>query len=254
MNHIQEFQSANFHGAGERCFLVLVLLGLIGLSRRRVANRHLLLLLFAVYAGAIASRNIPIASILIAFVIGAPLTSLLREVNQSRPASNLFGRMSKMQDRVAETDATLRHGLWIALGVLVILCATFRGGRLGPVRMQALFEPTRFPVEAVDFMKSQGISDPVFSIDQWGGYLVFRLYPDKVMVDDRHDLYGSEFFQRYLKIVKVEPGWRQDLESMNTQLVLVPSNSSLAGGLENARGWGVEYHDETATLFRRSDN
>jgi hypothetical protein len=41
---------------------------------------------------------------------------------------------------------------------------------------------------------------------------------------------------------------------MNAQLILVPSNSSLAGALESIPGWDVEYHDETAVLFRRSIN
>ena len=35
MGHIQEFQSANFHGAAERCFLALILAALLGLALTR---------------------------------------------------------------------------------------------------------------------------------------------------------------------------------------------------------------------------
>jgi len=256
MNHIQEFQSPNFHGAAERCFLALVLLAVLGIavSQRTLTARHLLILLFAIYAGVFASRNIPTSSMLIALVIGPLLSSTLQRDRSQSTIPSTLGRILTLQDRVAQTDEKVRHGLWIAVGVALLLCVTFRGGTLGPVRMAAQFEPARFPVEAVNFIQSQRITDPVFSIDQWGGYLVFRLYPAKVMVDDRHDLYGAQFFQRYLDIVRVQPGWMQDLQSMNAQLILVPSNSSLAGALESIPGWDVEYHDETAVLFRRSIN
>ena len=50
--------------------------------------------------------------------------------------------------------------------------------------------------------------EPVFCPDSWGGYLIYRLYPEtKVVVDDRHDLYGEQFFKQYLKAVRIEPGW-----------------------------------------------
>ena len=45
------------------------------------------------------------------------------------------------------------------------------------------------------------IREPIFCPDLWGGYLIYRLYPQtEVLVDDRHDLYGDQFFKDYLKV------------------------------------------------------
>src|SRR5208283_1638580 len=70
MDHIDEFQSPNFHGAAQRCFAVLLLLALIALAvRRREAQRirasDALVVLFAVYSGLYASRNIPVSALLL---------------------------------------------------------------------------------------------------------------------------------------------------------------------------------------------
>ena len=53
---------------------------------------------------------------------------------------------------------------------------------------------------------------PILSPDYWGGYLIYRLYPAvRVVVDDRHDLYGAEFLKSYLRMVHVEQGWEEFL-------------------------------------------
>jgi hypothetical protein len=254
MNHIQEFQAPNFHGAAERCFLALILAVVFGLavSRRRMALREALILLFAVYAGLFASRNLPTSALLITVLIAPLWSRIFRDRIGKVGAGTSIGRFSELEERVGQTDATLHPGAWMFIGLLLAVGGASRGGTLGPIPMQARFEPTRFPVAAVDFLKSQERLVPVFSTDQWGGYLAFRLFPAKVMVDDRHDLYGTPFFKRYLKIVQVQPGWLRELEAMNAQTVLVPSNSSLAGALESTPGWEIEYHDDTAVLFRQT--
>jgi hypothetical protein len=258
MDHIQEFQAPNFHGLAERGFALLVLLAVAGLAlwRHRIPIRDLLILLLAVSSGLYASRNLPTASMLIALVIGPIWSQVFGENSPEEGNDNLwraaFSRMRVLESRMGRTDATLRGGLWIILGVVLIVFAAAHGGALGTLQMQAEFEDTRFPVQAVSFLQMQGLHDPVFSTDQWGGYLIYRLFPAKVMVDDRHDLYGSEFFENYLRIVRVEPGWRDRLRSMHVTRILVPAGSSLAGALEGASSWQVEYKDSTAVLFRRT--
>ena len=254
MNHIQEFQSTNFHGAAERCFLALLVAAVFGLAvtRYRMAPREILILLFAIYTGLYASRNLPTSSILIAFLIGPLWSRVLRDRERDLLDSTLLGRVLDLDTRVGQTDSTLRPGAWIFVAIVITVWSASRGGSLGPLQMQGQFEASRFPVAAVDFLMSQGSPAPVFSTDQWGGYLVFRLYPTKVMVDDRHDLYGTPFFKGYLKIVRVQPGWNRELESMNVSSVLVPSDSSLAGALESAGGWQTVYQDDTAVLFKHA--
>ena len=63
--------------------------------------------------------------------------------------------------------------------------------------------------------------------------MIYRLYPDvRVIDDDRHDLYGEQFFKNYLTITRVEPGWEQLLSQLKANWVLMPKNSPLICSLE----------------------
>src|ERR1700727_809572 len=101
------------------------------------------------------------------------------------------------------------------------------GGRLGSQQfMDAHFPQRRFPGQAVDVIAQRGINDPIFCPDYWGGYLIYRLYPQaKVVVDDRHDLYGAEFLKQYLQTVKAEPEWDELLNQQGVRAVLTPADS-----------------------------
>jgi len=243
MDHIDEFQSPNFHRVAQRCFLILLLITLATLAMRgrelRVSQG--LIVLFAVYAGLYASRNIPVSAFLLVMVIG-PLAPAV--------PTGFWQRMTAV-------ETVLRGHLWPVLAVIVTLAITASGGRVGTATLiDAHFDPQRMPMSAVDFLEKDGVKGPILSVDNWGGYLIYRLYPKtKVVVDDRHDLYGDEFFESYLKMVRVEPGWQDFLRDHSNSYVLLPRESALAGALDEARDWKAIYADNVAVVFvRGADN
>ena len=134
------------------------------------------------------------------------------------------------------------------------LWASMHGGRLGSAQLiNAYFDDKHFPVEAAETIAKREIREPIFCPDQWGGYLIYRLYPQtKVLVDDRHDLYGDQFFKDYLKVVFVQPDWSKVLDERHVNWVLMPKNSSLGTILEQTPGWKLIYEDGTAVLFQRN--
>jgi hypothetical protein len=127
------------------------------------------------------------------------------------------------------------------------------GGRAGSsLEMDAHFDPRRMPVEAVHYLETAGEKGPVLSPDYWGGYLIYRLYPRaRVVVDDRHDLYGEQFFRSYLKMVHVERGWEEFLRTHENSCVLLPRDAALANILVASDGWKTIYADEVAIAFAR---
>jgi hypothetical protein len=143
--------------------------------------------------------------------------------------------------------------LWIVLVFVLGLWACMHGGRLGSVQlMNAYFDNKRFPVEAAEVIAQRDIREPIFCPDLWGGYLIYRLYPQtKVLVDDRHDLYGDQFFEDYLQVVFVQPEWRKVLDEKRVNWVLVQRNSSLGTILGLTSGWKLIHEDGTAVLFHR---
>jgi len=240
MDHIDEFQSPNFHGAAQKCFLALLLITVAVLVTR---GRELrlsqgLTVLFAVYAGLYASRNIPVSSILLVMVVGPLL-----------PSAG-FGR--EFFRRMTAVEAGLRGHVWAIAAVVVTLLIAVNGGRVeASVLMDAHFDSRRMPVRAVDYLQKSGLKGPVLSPDYWGGYLIYRLYPEtRVVVDDRHDFYGDEFFESYLKMMHVERGWEEFLNLHETSFVLLPKDAALGSMLET-KGWKVIYSDDVAIGFVR---
>ncbi len=247
MNHIEEFQSPNFHYVAQKCFAVLMLLTLIALAVKHSRTRatHLLVVLFAVSSGLYASRNIPVSSLLLILVIGPWLES------SGRKSHRLGYSAESFLERMKSIELSLRGHVWPIAALLLTFWIAVHGGLLGSTRlMNSHFDAKRFPVAAVDYLQKQSVQGPVLSPDIWGGYLIYRLYPQtKVVVDDRHDLYGEEFLKSYLKLVHVEPGWREFLRQHPANYIVVPRESPLAGVLGETREWRRVYVDEVAIVF-----
>ena len=244
MDHIEEFQSPNFHQLAPRCFLALLLVTFAALAirKRPLKTSELLLVLFAIYAGLFASRNIPVASILLVLIVG-PLLPPLRA-------------LSKLSNRMTTVDSTLRGHIWVIVAVVFVIFVDFNGGRFaGKVLANAHFDPGRMPVAAVDHLESIRISSPVLTPDSWGGYVIYRLYPgSKVLLDDRHDLYGEQVLASYLKMFRAQPGWDDFLRDHNITCVLMPRNAAISAMLSQAPGWKSIYSDNLAIMFVRSDS
>ena len=259
MDHIDEFQSPNFHYVAQKCFAGLLMLTLVALAvkRRGAGARELLVVLFAVYTGLYAARNIPVSSLLLILVIGPWLSEGMEKL-----ASGLADRRThrwpgfgstRFLSKMKTIELSLRGHAWpVAAMVLTWLIAANGGGLGGTQLMEANFDSKRFPVEAVNYVEKQAVEGPVLSPDNWGGYLIYRLYPRiKTVVDDRHDFYGEEFLKSYLTMIHVEPGWQDFLREHPSQWIVMPKNSALASILGVSAGWRTVYSDEVAVVFER---
>ena len=211
---------------------------------RSLRMSQALTILLAIYAGLYASRNIPVASILLALLIGPLISSAWKWRGDARSES--FGFLSRM----AGIESALRGHLWPVVATVATLTVALNGGRLGANQiMDAHFYPKRMPVAAVDFLERHEMATTVLSPDIWGGYLIYRHIT--VVVDDRHDMYGEEFFKSYLKMVRVEDGWQQFLSAHPASCVLLPRDAALANVLALTPGWKSIYSDDVATAFAR---
>jgi hypothetical protein len=261
MNHIDEFLSPNFHGVAQQCFALLLLISLLALVVRRGPLRpsQLFIVLFAAYGGLYASRNLPSSSILLCLVIAPWLGEGIAEAAASENIQpwlrGAFGRCQSFAVRMESVESGARWHLWPVAALLFLCIVAVYGGKLGEHRvMDAQFSARRFPVQAVQVIGRQGIRGPIFCPDFWGGYLIYRLYPQtKVVLDDRHDLYGAEFLKDYLKVIHVEPGWDRVLAEKDVNWVLVPSGSPLANILKESSAWTALHEDATALLFKRNE-
>ena len=242
IDHIDEFQSPNFHGIAQKCFLALLLVSIAVLIARgrKSSPSHTLIVLFAVYAGLYASRNVPASAILLGMVIGPLLPSI--------------GSRESFPQRMFAVEASMHGHLWIVAGILLTFAVVANGGRVGSDQwISAHFDPQRMPVRAADYLRSQGATAPILAPDYWGGYLIYRFYPKtRVVVDDRHDLYGEQFFRSYLRFLHCEEGWSEFLREHRAGYIVVPRKSALAALLADSRGWKRIYADDVAVVFQNA--
>jgi hypothetical protein len=118
-----------------------------------------------------------------------------------------------------------------------------------------------FPVAAVDHIRAESGSSPgepspailpetLFNNYGWGGYLIWRLYPDTlVFIDGRADPYGDELIGAYQRAVSAQPGWEETLEQYAVHSALIPADCALASVLGERGDWQAVYEDRLAALF-----
>jgi hypothetical protein len=166
----------------------------------------------------------------------------------------LFSWLHNFSKRMESLELHLEGHVWMVLVFVLGLWACMHGGKLGSTQLiNAYFDDKRFPVEATAVIAERDIREPIFCPDQWGGYLIYRLYPrTKVLVDDRHDLYGDQFFKNYLKIIFVQQGWEKILEEERANWILVEKDSALETMLRQTSKWKLIHGDGTAVLFQRN--
>jgi hypothetical protein len=250
MDHIEEFLSPNFHGVAQQCFAALLLVSMIAMAARqeRLRPSQLMVLLFAVYSGLFASRNLPVSSILITFIVAPILTRAIEQEHAPTPAKALLRRWTAFSTRMTHMELRSRGHGWPTVIFIALLWACWHGGWV-----HTGFDAKRFPVKGVDYIAQHKIGDPIFCPDYWGGYLIYRLHPqNRVVVDDRHDLYGDQFLRKYLRTIRVEPDWNELLDEYHVRWALLPAGSSLANILRASGKWEVRSRDDVGVLFENA--
>jgi len=203
------------------------------------------------HAALVAARHIPIFMIVTAPILAAAANAAFDYLPAApvaawlRRAAAAFGRVMR---ETSETDAI---GRWHPVSVLALaLLAAIIYAPNPPQRFRAQFDPKRFPAGALSTLERYP-SARVFTFDQWGDYLIYRLYPRvRVFVDGRSDYYGPDFENKALDVVTVSYGWDKTLARFAVDTVLMPPNTPLVGALKESSRWQVVYDDGVALVFR----
>jgi hypothetical protein len=106
----------------------------------------------------------------------------------------------------------------------------------------------------VDFLIADQAPGNMYNLYRWGGYLIWRLYPERsVFIDGRADVYGDEFIEEYLQVYQLREGWDESLARYDVGLVLIDRTSALSTVLKETPAWDCSYTDELAAVFVRQD-
>jgi hypothetical protein len=258
-NNIQEWASPDFHSMAGLMFEGIVFLLLAGLATGRVkARTSEWLLAFALLYLALASqRHVPL------FVLGAaPL--------MGRCAQALLGLAAAMLPAVDRRPAAVAAFRWtpprpaapglvlgaINLALLIVVGAGMVAYRALPNLQsgnEAAAIRAALPVEATDALQAIGRPLRVFNYYDYGGYLVWRLFPvgGTVFIDGRVEVYGPQVFSRYLQVSYLADSWPEVIAQAHPDAIILPNAHPLVGILRQDANWQVLRRDAVATVFTR---
>jgi hypothetical protein len=237
--HIEEWFSPNFH---QTRFLPLAALmfatfAALALSPKRARLSELLMLSATGYAVLRSGRHLPI------FAFAA--VPLLAEHASHWLRSQPFGFRPGATERALSTKQAL---LRLALVGVALVIGTVNVRQV--VARQAETEAERFPASAVEFIRAENPPGPIFNGYDWGGYLIWKLYPERrVYIDGRADVYGDAFIEEFLRASKGEGDWREPLRRFDVRTVIVKPDSPLASLLLKEEGWSKAFEDGQAVVL-----
>ena len=251
---IQEWQSPNFHMVWQQPFILLLLLTLLALARSgQRADFTDLALLAAWTAWALfAGRNIAIfALVAVPIFVRYGSVALERQLDDWRRNAAAAAWMQRAGQPMAG-GRLLTTLNWLLLGLILVAALLKISMPLAPAAVEKAARDT-LPVDAVSYIQETHPDGPMFNNYNWGGYLLFRLWPDyPVFVDGRTDLYDDDFLRDYLHIYVADEGWEELLDAHEIQLILVEPGSVLAKIISLTPGdWHESYRDDMAVVFTR---
>jgi len=244
---VDEFQSPKFRAENLLQFEALLLAGIAAAWGRAFRGMAGLTEAVSVWLWAHlalgAVRHAPIFILAAAPVIASELTLFLEATWQNVKKSSIAGVFKSLNADLAPKFAS--NSIWaIALPLLIWVA--------NPTKMPSDFPEKLFPVEAARALSTQLAQSRVFASDQWGDYLLYKLWPStKVFIDGRSDFFGPNLGRDYLAIANVSSSWRKQLDTYAIDLVLVPRQSELGARLEVDPDWQVVHSDAVSIAFRR---
>jgi hypothetical protein len=102
------------------------------------------------------------------------------------------------------------------------------------------------------FIRDNRLPPQLFSVYAWGGYELWRLYPEyRMFMDGRTHVYGANVLKDFLDVVNVSPRWQAVLDKWQVQTILALRRSPLTETLQAQGGWRLVFTEREAVVFVR---
>ena len=249
---ISEFQSIDFHSSTAAYLETLLMLAIAaaGWHLRTRRFTHALMLLSWSHLALFSARNIPIFAAVSVPGISVAMREWLDSEMWSRGFKESLRELETGVQLLAERSQTSARHLAPCLALLLFAVLLAHPGHRKVLRAE--FDGSRFPVEAADFLSQQHLVSRirVYASWQWGGYLIYRLWPSLTVFDDgRTDFYGPGFVNEGLRAWDAHPDWSGILDRYRVNAALLPVDSPLASVMRERNDWKQVYQDRVTVLF-----
>ena len=223
---IQEWLSPDFHALGPRIYLLLCCVFVLSYmyAKRKADLTELLVPGCFLLMGFVSRRHIPLAVLtvlpFIALALGRGSTAAWAARWQGSRFGRSYARSSgKQLSQVAEGVLN-----WMLLLVIVLVLLACRPW----LSANAAKRAEGLPAAAADYVIAHRIVGKMFNGYDDGGYLIYRLGPERrIFIDGRVDMYGDAFFKDYNAIYAGTAGWKQKFDRYGIDFAILDNDAPI---------------------------
>jgi hypothetical protein len=243
---VQEFQAPTFRNEGQLQYEVLLLAGLIAIAflLRRRMFAEALWVLFLAHSSLMSVRHAPLYAAVAAPLVACELSAWWQALAEGRKKSSAVRILYQLGQDLS--GGFRRTSLWPAALIVALMALD------APLKWPRDFPSISFPTSLVQREASLIERGRLLTTDQWGDYIIYRLYPGaKVYVDGRSDFYGEKLGREYLHLMQGSYDWKAIMARNGFDIALLPVDWPLASMLKMDASWRVVEDDHMAILFQR---
>jgi len=238
--YIGEWFSPDFHQGRylATLFMILTALLLPAVSPKRPNAREILLLVCTTFLALRSVRHIPIFVLVAVPMLSAMLQGVLEHAGKVRLFDGQAGSPRRLK---------------LVFNAVIFVCfVVFSGARLRTVIAgQRSAEAQEYPQAAADFLAKARPPGRLLNHYNWGGYLIWKLYPaEKVYIDGRADLYGDAFLDAFASTYFLRGrNWHDPLVEWDVRTVMLPPDAPLVVALKTQSEWKSAFSDRQAVVL-----
>ena len=243
LSHTSETMPPNLKLLGTLPFTIILLFVsiLLILRWKLIPGSQIFLLVGFAFVSLIMARNIPFFAIVAAPILAENISLKLKGISL----------WTIFEEQISKIDSGLR-GYTLPIFVLMLATGLFSYYQIDAHSAFNQFNQQELPVKAADWMEGYSQAGNMFTDFNWGGYLLFKLWPgNKVFIDSQSDFYGEELTREYAALINGQGNWDKVFNQYNVTLIIIPANSGLAEAARAATDWQITYQDPLAVIFVR---
>ncbi|ATX81781.1 hypothetical protein Ga0123462_0912 [Mariprofundus ferrinatatus] len=246
---ITEWSSPDFQTLSAQCYLLLVVCFFFVYFYRRATLdiTELVVPVVFIVAGFSAYRHMP-------FAILSGLPFVVAYLAKGSAVSISGSALGQLYRKHIGGGSQIGSGEYVLNWLLVVIVAAgmwLYAPVVGKSHQQD--RDATIPVKATEFVLNTGISGRMFNTYQFGGYLIYRLYPDqKVFIDGRADMYGDKFLIEYMTIYSGGTGWEGDFDKYDIDYVICSRDAPILSKLMRRGDFRLVYDDEYNSVLLKN--